>query len=178
MINCTTPANIIIIGIGNILLTDEGFGIRVVQAIEKQYTFSENVSIVDGGVLGIHLVGLISEADYLIVVDAVRNNSAPGTVHRIEDESVPERIRQKNSLHQIDFLEALTYCRHGMEHMPETVILGVEPQSIAAYCDRLTPLIQSRVEDMIRRVLEEVTRLGGSYQDKGEPEENVPCNSL
>lgn len=168
MTNPTTSPNIIILGIGNILLTDEGFGVRVIQAIEERYAFSENVSLLDGGVLGIHLPMLISEADYLIVVDAVRNNSAPGTFHRIEGEGVPERIRQKNSLHQLDFLEALTYCRHGMDRMPETVILGVEPQSISAYCDEMTPLVRSKVNDMIQLVLDEVSRLGGNYRPKGE----------
>lgn len=159
-----------VLGIGNILLTDEGFGIRVIQALEKAYVFSENVSIVDGGVLGIHLVGLISETDHLIVVDAVRNGGEPGTFHRIEGAGIPERIRRKNSLHQLDFLEAMTYCRHGMGRMPDTVILGVEPQSIAAYCDEMTPLIHAKVDEMVRWVLDEVSRLGGSYTNKGEPD--------
>ncbi|WP_373498322.1 HyaD/HybD family hydrogenase maturation endopeptidase [Desulfococcus sp.] len=162
----TALPNIVILGIGNILLTDEGFGIRVIQALEMDYDFSENVSVVDGGVRGIHLLGLISEADHLVVVDAVCGNSKPGTLHRIEGEEIPERIRRKNSLHQLDFLEAMTYCHHGLDRMPGTVILGVEPQSIAAYRDELTPLIQARVMEMVQRVLDEVLRLGGHYRPK------------
>lgn len=174
----TAPPNIVILGIGNILLTDEGFGIRVIQALEMEYEFSENVSVVDGGVRGIHLLGLISEADHLIVVDAVCGSSKPGTLHRIDGEEIPERICRKNSLHQLDFLEAMTCCHHGMEHIPETVILGVEPQSLAAYRDELTPLIQSRVPEMVQRVLDEVRRLGAYCRPKKGGVSDVPCKSL
>ena len=73
--------HIMILGVGCILYSDEGFGIRVIEEIQKKYTFSDNVSIVDGGVLGLNLLGVISEADHLIVVDAIRNNGKPGA-HR------------------------------------------------------------------------------------------------
>ena len=127
---------------------------------------------------GIHLLGLISEADHLVVIDAVCGNSVPGTLHRIEGEEIPERIRRKNSLHQLDFLEAMTCCHHGMNRIPETVILGVEPQSLAAYSDELTPLIQARVPEMVQRVLDEVLRLGGYYRPKRGVVSDAPCKSF
>ncbi len=78
---------------------------------------------------------------------------------------IPERIRAKNSLHQVDFLEALTLCR-ALDKVPETVIIGVEPEDIETLSLDLTALIQSRINPMIDMVLEELKRFGGSCWEK------------
>ena len=153
---------ITILGVGNLLYTDEGVGIRVAEALQDRYEFPENVRVVDGGTLGLSLLGVISEADYLIVVDAMRNNGKPGTLYRIEGEEIPKRIRAKNSLHQVDLLEALTCCQ-ALDRVPQTVILGVEPEDITTLGVRLTATINSKVDDLANAVLEELTALGGSY---------------
>ena len=98
-----TPPRITILGIGNILFSDEGFGVRVIERLQDLYAFSDNVSIIDGGVLGMNLLWVLAETDHLIVIDAVRNKSRPGTFIRLEGEEIPARIRAKNSLHQVDF---------------------------------------------------------------------------
>ena len=69
----TNIEQIMVLGVGCTLYTDEGFGVRVIERIEEQYTFPEHVSVVDGGVLGTNLLGVISLADHLIVVDAIRH---------------------------------------------------------------------------------------------------------
>ncbi len=159
------PPQILILGIGSILMTDEGFGVRVVERILKQYDFSDNVSLADGGVLGLNLLGVISEADYLIVVDIIRNHGVPGDLYRLEGGQIPERVRAKNSLHQIDFLEALTLCQ-ALDHVPETVILGVEPEDIDTLSIVLTPALDKQIDPVIGKVLAEIERLGGSYHRK------------
>jgi hydrogenase maturation protease len=153
---------IIILGVGNLLFTDEGVGVRVAEALQDRYEFSENVKVVDGGTLGLNLLGIISEADFLIVVDAVRNNGEPGTLYRLAGEEIPKRIRAKNSLHQVDLLEALTCCQ-ALDKVPETVIIGVEPEDITTLGIELTPTVSGRVEDLINRVLKELTSLGVGY---------------
>jgi len=132
-------SKILILGVGCILLTDEGFGVRVVEALAQRYEFPENVSLVDGGVLGLNLLGVVSEADHLIVIDVIRNNGRPGDLYRLEKEAIPERIRAKNSLHQIDLLEALTLCKALDTNAPETVIVGVEPKDIQNRRHRIDP---------------------------------------
>jgi hydrogenase maturation protease len=156
---------ITILGVGNLLFTDEGVGVRVAEALQDRYEFPENVKVVDGGTLGLGLLSVISEADYLIVVDAVRNGGEPGTLHRIEGEEIPKRILMKNSLHQVDLLEALTCCQ-ALDKVPETVIIGIEPEDITTFSIKLTPTIGSRVDDLVDRVLKELTRLGVSYCDR------------
>ena len=157
-----TPPQITILGIGNILFSDEGFGVRVIESLTGLYEFSDNVAVIDGGVLGLNLLGILAETDQLIVVDAVKNKSRPGTFIRLEGEEIPARIRAKNSLHQVDFLEALTLCQ-ALDNVPQTVILGVEPQDIETLRDELTPLIQDAIDPMIEMVLQELVRQGASY---------------
>ena len=156
---------IMILGVGCILFSDEGFGVRVIETIQERYEFPDNVLVVDGGVLGINLLGVISKPDHLIVVDAIRNKGKPGDLYRLEGEAIPERIRAKNSLHQVDFLEALTLCQ-ALDKVPETVILGVEPEDIETLSIELTAATQSKVDPIIDKVLSEIKRLGASYRAK------------
>jgi len=156
---------IMILGVGCILYSDEGFGVRVIETIQKRYEFPDNIQVVDGGVLGLNLLGVISKPDHLIVVDAIRNKGKPGDMYRLEGGAIPERIRAKNSLHQVDFLEALTLCQ-ALDKVPETVILGVEPEDIETLSTELTDATQSRVDPIIDKVLSEIKRLGGSYRPK------------
>jgi hydrogenase maturation protease len=156
---------VMILGIGSILFSDDGFGIQVIQKIEKEYEFPDNVLVVDGGVLGINLLGVISKPRHLIVVDTMRNHGTPGDLYRIEGEAIPERIRAKNSLHQVDFLEALTLCQ-ALDNVPKTVIIGVEPEDIQTLSLVLTPTVQARVEPVVAMVLKELERLGVSYRRK------------
>jgi hydrogenase maturation protease len=167
---------VMILGIGSILFSDDGFGIQVAQRIEKEYEIPDNVLVVDGGVLGINLLGVISKPKHLIVVDTMRNKGTPGDLYRLEGDAIPERIRAKNSLHQVDFLEALTLCQ-AIDKVPQTVIIGVEPEDIQTLSLVLTPTVQAQVEPVIRMVLAELDRLGVSYRKKEGPD-YVPRDSF
>jgi hydrogenase maturation protease len=168
--------DVMVLGIGCTLYSDEGFGVRVVEKMQRDYEFPDNVLLVDGGVLGINLLGVISKPDHLIVVDAIRSKGRPGDLYRLAGDAIPERIRAKNSLHQVDFLEALTLCQ-ALDHVPETVIVGVEPEDIDTMSVDLTPVTQARVGDVIAMVLAELERLDVKYSAKG-TSDNVSGNSL
>ncbi|MBS3731518.1 MAG: HyaD/HybD family hydrogenase maturation endopeptidase [Desulfobacterales bacterium] len=158
-------SQITILGVGSILMTDEGFGVRVIQALDRRFDFPENVSVVDGGVLGLNLLSVMAEADHLIVIDAIRNHGAPGDLFRLSGDAVPERIRAKNSLHQVDFLETFTLCQV-MEKVPETVILGVQPMDIDTLSVDLTDVVRGQIDPVIDMVLAELDRLGIAYAKK------------
>ena len=91
----TAPADqtsqITILGVGNILLADEGVGVRVVERLHGQYTFPDNVQVLDGGVLGMRLMGIIGNTDILIVVDAVKNQQPHGTERKRRHRQQPAR---------------------------------------------------------------------------------------
>jgi hydrogenase maturation protease len=168
-------SEIMVLGIGCILYSDEGFGVRVVEKMERFYEFPDNVMLVDGGVLGVNLLGVISKPDHLIVVDVIRNQGNPGDLYRLEGDAVPERIRAKNSLHQVDFLEALTLCQ-ALDKVPQTVVIGVEPKDIETQGLELTHAIQTKVDLVIDKVLAELDRLGATC--KKAPLANGFCDSV
>ena len=147
--------HIMILGVGNILLSDDGVGIRVIEKLDKEYDFPDNVSVIDGGVLGINLFGVISSADYLIIVDTVLNNGKPGDLHRLTGKDIPARIRAKNSLHEVDLVESITLFQL-MDHSPETVIIGIEPEDIETMNPELTDIVREKVDDLVNAVLNEL----------------------
>jgi hydrogenase maturation protease len=166
---------IMVLGVGNLLYSDEGVGIRAVETLTEHYEFPDNVSLVDGGTLGINLLGTISRADYLIVVDAMRNGGEPGSLYRLEGEEIPKRVLAKNSLHQVDLLDALTLCQ-ALDHVPETVILGIEPQDIETFGIELTPRIRKGLELLAEMVLKELRKVGVEYK-KRSVNRHVPCDT-
>lgn len=165
----TTPPNpprrITILGVGNILLTDEGVGVRVVERLNRDFQFGENVQLVDGGVLGMRLMGIVSDTDVLIVIDAVSNRQAPGTLYRLEGDQVPRRILAKQSMHQQDLPEVLALC-NAIGKTPETIVIGVEPEDITTIGLELTPTIDGRVDGLVSMVIGELERRKISYRRK------------
>ena len=154
---------ILVLGVGNILLRDEGVGVRVVERLQADYSFSPNVSLLDGGTLGIKLMEAISSSDVLIVVDAVLNGQPPGTFYRLTGEEVRKSVAFKYSLHQTDLLETLACCEL-VGNRPETVVLGIEPEDYSPWSDELTPTVKNRVPELAQVVLEEIRRAGGHFK--------------
>ncbi|MCE5243664.1 MAG: HyaD/HybD family hydrogenase maturation endopeptidase [Desulfobacteraceae bacterium] len=153
---------ILVLGVGNILLRDEGIGVKTVQRLQADYRFSENVELMDGGTLGLRLLDPIAGADALIVVDAVQNGEPPGTLHRLTMDVLENRLSFRNSLHELDMVQCLAYADM-LGNRPETVILGIEPADISPWGTELTEVVESRMEELCRQVLEEIERAGGSY---------------
>ncbi len=156
---------ITILGVGNILLSDEGVGVRVVEYLTQRYDFGGNVQVVDGGVLGVRLMGLIGSTDFLILVDAVSNRGAPGTLYRLADDQVPRRVLAKQSMHQLDLPEVLALCA-AIDKNPQVVVVGIEPQDITTMDIELTPAVAAKVPELAAMVLAELDALGVAYTFK------------
>lgn len=153
---------ILILGVGNILLADEGVGVRTVEKLQKEYVFSENVEVIDGGTLGIRLMDCIMDCDHLIVVDAVQNGQAPGTLYRLLGDDLRKSMSFKDSMHQADLVETLTHCEL-IGHRPQSVVIGIEPKEYAPWSEELTPVIQEKIDDLAKMVLDEIESLGGKF---------------
>ncbi|RPJ06486.1 MAG: HyaD/HybD family hydrogenase maturation endopeptidase [Deltaproteobacteria bacterium] len=153
---------ILVLGVGNVLLRDEGIGVRVVEKLQDEYCFSSNVELMDGGTLGLRLLDPISGTDFLIVVDAVQNGGPPGTIYRLPAEELEKRVAFRNSLHQLDLVETLAYAEV-LGHRPGAVIVGIEPADISPWGTELTDTVGSRMTEMCACVLREIEKAGGSY---------------
>ena len=102
-----TPS-ILVLGIGNVLWADEGFGVRAVEALHQRYTFAEAVTVMDGGTQGLYLLPYVQSCECLLVIDAIDYGLAPGSVHVVRDDAVPSFMgAKKMSLHQTGFQEVL-----------------------------------------------------------------------
>lgn len=123
-------SHVVVLGVGNPLMGDDGFGIEAVQRLQERWTLPESVHCVDGGTWGMALLPEFDRADVLIVLDAIECSRTPGTVVRISGENVPRRLPPHLSPHEINLHElfALADLRGTM---PETVVaLGVQPERI------------------------------------------------
>ncbi len=150
----------VILGVGNILLRDEGLGIRAVQELARRYDFPEEVALVDGGTLGLSLLSVIRDAGRLIVLDAVQNRAAPGTIHRLTDQDLPKTVAYKTSIHQTDLVEAINICREVFDHEPPVTIIGIEPEDLDPYGVELSSAATRAMPELLRAVVEELTALG------------------
>lgn len=103
---------ILVLGVGNILLTDEAIGVRIVEALEQRYILPDYVEILDGGTAGMELLGDMANRDHLIIADAiVSKKSAPGTMMILRDEEVPALFTNKISPHQLGTADVLSALR-------------------------------------------------------------------
>lgn len=159
---------ILILGVGNVLLRDEGVGVRIVHELDARYDFPGNVRLMDGGVLGLSLMGTMMEADQVIVVDAVRGGDEPGTLYRFNWEAKPEHIQYKDTLHQIDLMETMGTLPL-LGEVPVVTVLGVEYEDIDNWGLELTPKVERAVEPLMALVLKELEALGASASPKEQP---------
>lgn len=143
----------IILGIGNLLLKDEGVGVHVVRLIQERGV-PQGVEVIDGGTLGFDLLGLFEGTDKIVVVDALKGGGKPGTVYKVKPEDLKEEGARALSLHQVGLLEVIEMARL-LGYDAEVVIIGVEPEEIAWGLE-LTPEVAAKVEKVAALALEEV----------------------
>ena len=152
---------ILVLGIGNVLLTDEGIGVRALNELERRYTFPANVELLDGGTAGIELLRHIRKRDYLIIIDAMKCNQEPGTVVRVEGNDVPAAFRTRISPHQLGLSDLLAAAMLTDELPKKLVLFGVEPESIDIGLD-LTDTVEESVDKLIGAVADELRSIGCS----------------
>lgn len=150
---------VLVLGVGNILFSDEGIGVRTVEHLQQCAHLPDTVTLMDGGTLGIRLMDAIMGSDFLIVVDAVLGGGEPGSLYRLEGEGLHKSLSFYNSLHQTDLVDTLIYCDLA-GHRPDAVVIGMEPQDIRTMSTDLTPVCFSRLPDLAAKVLEELEGRG------------------
>jgi hydrogenase maturation protease len=145
---------ILVLGIGNILWADEGFGVRVVEAIADRYELPDRVTLLDGGTQGLYLLPHLEGADTAIIVDAIDYGFAPGTLQVLRDEAVPAVLAaRKLSLHQTGFQELLALMALRGRAPVRLVLVGVQPALLDDYGGGLTETVARQVEPAVEAVL-------------------------
>ena len=150
---------VLILGVGNILLSDEGFGVRAVEYLQERYSWPEHVRLLDGGTLGLMLMREIQECGLLVVLDIVRGSEKPGTVYLLEGEDLRKSFSFRDSMHQTDLLDTLITCELA-DRRPQAVVIGLEPFDYKSLSVELTPEAQAVLPEFCRKVLAELARRG------------------
>ncbi len=153
------PAKVVILGVGNILLRDEGVGVRVIERLRQEYSFPEVVELIDGGTVGANLLPIIHSTSHLIIVDAIHSRQEPGSIFKLTPDELATQITPKASLHQVGLQEALHIARTLDGRLPATVIIGIEPDDASHWGLELTPCISSCIPQLIEIVLQELNAL-------------------
>lgn len=150
-------ATVLVLGIGNVLWADEGFGVRAAEAMAARYRFPDRVKILDGGTQGLYLLPYLDGADALIVFDAVDYGLPPGTMKIVRDRDVPAFMgAKKMSLHQTGFQDVIATAML-MEACPSSLLLiGVQPVELEDYGGGLRPEVAARIPDAIELALAEL----------------------
>jgi hydrogenase maturation protease len=167
---------LLVLGIGNILWADEGFGVRCVEALNAAYEFDSNVTLMDGGTQGLYLLPYIEDARRLIVFDAVDYGMAPGEMVVATDDEVPRFMgAKKMSLHQTGFQEVIMSAAL-LDRLPESLVLiGVQAEQLEDYGGSLRDVIKAQIQPSLDIALQWMTRWGVPYRKRDVP---LSCGGL
>ncbi len=155
------PPRVLVLGIGNVLWADEGFGVRAVEEMARRYRFPANVRLLDGGTQGLYLVDQVRSADVLVVFDAVDYGLPAGTMKRVEGAEVPRFMgAKKMSLHQTGFQEVLAVADLLGDYPEHLLLIGVQPVELEDYGGSLRPEVNACIVPAIDLALEYLADLG------------------
>ena len=155
-------ARILVLGIGNLLWADEGFGVRAVEALAAGRAFPGRVTLMDGGTQGFNLLGPVEEADAVLIFDAVDFGLDPATLHVLRDAEVPAFMgAKKMSLHQTGFQDVLAAAALKGRAPEAMTLIGCQPVELEDYGGGLRPAVAARLPEAVALALDELrTRWG------------------
>ncbi len=150
--------NITILGLGNILVGDDGFGVHFIAWFAERYALPENVSLVDGGTAGLGLLDTVTSTGHLIVIDAIKVDDTPGSLYRFTKEEMTLYLPPPTSAHEVEFLDVLAMADL-LGQCPPVVFLTVVPEKYDTMEVRISDLLVERFSDVERLLLEELATL-------------------
>ena len=158
---------VLVLGIGNVMFSDEGVGVHLCRLVEKKYAFSSTehtLTFIDGGTLAERLIPIIVEYDYLIVLDCVDTNDGEiGDVYFFDFDNVPNTITWQGSAHEVEMLQTLTMMDM-IGDRPPTKVVGIIPEVVSDTTLEMTPAVLKGSEVMESVLLKHLKELGFSCQ--------------
>ncbi len=145
-----------ILGLGNLLLRDEGFGVHFVRHFQKKYRLPDDMVIIDGGTLGYALMDIICQTEHLLVIDTVKADDKPGSIYRFSPEAIPTCLDYATSAHEVEFLDVLVKAEL-LGEAPQTTIIAVLPEDANDMGMELSQTMQDallKVEDLVKKEIE------------------------
>jgi len=151
------PPGVLVLGLGNVLLSDEGVGVKVVEALQQRFRIPAAVEVVDGGTMGMDLIPYFEKRRHVILVDAVRSGGAPGSVVKIKDPSA--YLKKRMSPHHIGLSDVLAFATLSYGRLPAITLLGMEPARVTPGLD-LSVAAARNFRHLVEQVVAELQELG------------------
>lgn len=160
---------LLVMGIGNMLLTDDGVGVFAAQALQKE-SLPENVTVLEAGTFTQDIFYLFKGYDALFVLDIVHAGGTPGSIYLLTEEQLVNNEKQRLSLHDIDLIDSLRMAEllHGSK--PSLTVLGMEPADFTSWNIGLSPVVQERFDAYLAHARAHIAVLAADR-----PLEDVPC---
>jgi len=169
-----TKADTLVLGIGNILWADEGFGIRAVEALNAEFRFPPNVCVMDGGTQGLFLLPWVRNASRLLILDAIDYGLTPGEIRVIRDDDVPQYLgAKKMSMHQTGFQEVLMSAQMLGEFPTQLALIGVQPDQLDDYGGSLRPCVKARIPEAVGYAIDILHEWGIETEKREQPPETA-----
>jgi hydrogenase maturation protease len=149
----------LILGAGNLLLSDDGAGIHTIQRLQESVELPEEVRVLDGGTLGLNLLPFLEGISYLVIIDAMETRRPPGTLRRLAGDDVPAYLSIKMSPHQIGIPDMLFAAKLRDLYPRDVVVWGVQPATTEVGLE-LSPPVAAQVDVLVEKVLAELARWG------------------
>jgi len=160
---------VLVLGIGNVLWADEGFGVRAVDALHRRWQMPANVSVIDGGTQGVYLLDHVCSAGRVLVLDAIDFELAPGTLRVFRDAEVPEGSARAMSLHQATFQELLSLARVRGRYPARITLIGVQPAVLDDLGGSLSDVVRARLDEAVALAVAELQAWGVEPVPRSEP---------
>lgn len=159
-----------VLGIGNLLWADEGFGVRCLDRLQREYEFDDAVELIDGGTQGLYLLPYVQQADRLLIFDAIDYGLAPGTLRTVRDDEVPRFMgAKKMSLHQTGFQEVLQLAALTGRYPDRVTLIGCQPEELKDYGGSLRPIVKQALEQALLLGLQELAGWGVVARARRQP---------
>ena len=146
---------VVVLGLGNVLMGDDGTGVRALHALQRRYRFPAEIELIDGGVMGLELLTVVEGASDLLIVDAATGGHAPGSIFRLAEEAIPDTLGLKMSMHQTGLRDVMALCRLRGTTPPRVVVWAIEPETLepgdflsAPVARQLGTLVQAVVNEL------------------------------
>ncbi|MDH3915887.1 MAG: HyaD/HybD family hydrogenase maturation endopeptidase [Chromatiales bacterium] len=164
------PFETLVLGLGNILWADEGFGVRTVEALNAAYRFPDDVRLMDGGTQGIFLLPWVRAAKRLLILDAIDFGLEPGELRVMHQEDVPRFMGVKKvSMHQAGFQEVLMSAQLADEFPEKISLVGVQPELLDDYGGSLRPVVRDRIPEAVAAAIAVLRDWGVKAEERLEP---------
>lgn len=151
--------SVVVIGLGNVLLSDEGLGVRAVELLEQRYSLPESVELIDGGTSAMDLLNPLSNNEQVIIADSVKTGAPPCTLVRLADDEVPKFFQTKISPHQIGLSDLLALLTVQGQAPKRITIIGMVPESLKTHIG-LSDGVNGKMDEMVELLVDELQSFG------------------